>query len=130
MQELPEVLSTGMWGTWVEINPQTAATLKIEQGDLLEVASRHGSIRAPALVSPGIAPDVLAMPVGQGHTDYGRYASGRGANPIKILAPEVERNTGSLAWAGTRVSVTKVGTGELVLLSGGPTTWSAERVRR
>ena len=130
MQELPEVLSTGMWGTWVEINPRAAATLQIEQGDLVEVASPHGKVRAPALLSPGIAPDVIAIPVGQGHEEYGRYASGRGANPIKILAPQVEPTTGVLAWAGTRVSITKVGKGELVLLSGGPTQWSQEKIIR
>jgi anaerobic selenocysteine-containing dehydrogenase len=130
MQEMPEVLSTGMWGTWVEINPRMAATLQIEQGDLLELASPHGKVRAPALISPGIAPDVVAMPVGQGHENYGRYASGRGANPIKILAPQVEPTTGALAWAATRVNITKAGKGELVLLSGGPTNWSEEKVTR
>ncbi len=130
MQEIPEVLSTGMWGTWVEINPRAAAALQIEQGDLVEVASPHGKVRAPALLSPGIAPDVIAMPVGQGHEEYGRYASGRGANPIKMLAPQVEPTTGALAWAGTRVSITNVGKGELVLLSGGPTQWSQEKTTR
>jgi anaerobic selenocysteine-containing dehydrogenase len=130
MQEIPEVLSTGMWGTWVEINPRTAATLQIEQGDLVEVASPHGKVRAPALLSPGIAPDMIAIPVGQGHEEYGRYASGRGANPIKVLAPQVEPTTGALAWAGTRVSITKVGKGELILLSGGPTQWSQEKINR
>ena len=130
MQEIPEVLSTGMWGTWVEINPRVAATLQIEQGDLIEVASPHGKVRAPALLSPGIAPDLIAIPVGQGHEEYGRYASGRGANPIKMLAPQVEPATGALAWAGTRVSITKVGKGELVLLSGGPTQWSQEKITR
>lgn len=130
MQEIPEVLSTGMWGTWVEINPRAAATLQIEQGDLVEVASPHGKVRAPALLSPGIAPDVIAIPVGQGHEEYGRYASGRGANPIKMVAPQVEPTTGALAWAGTRVSIAKVGKGELVLLSGGPTQWSQEKITR
>jgi menaquinone reductase, molybdopterin-binding-like subunit len=130
MQEIPEVLSTGMWGSWVEINPRAAATLQIEQGDLVEVASPHGKVRAPALLSPGIAPDVIAIPVGQGHEGYGRYASGRGANPIKMLAPQVEPTTGALAWAGTRVNITKVGKGELVLLSGGPTQWSQEKIAR
>ncbi len=130
MQELPEVLSTGMWGTWVEINPGVAATLQIEQGDLVEVTSPHGKVRAPALLSPGIASDVIAIPVGQGHEEYGRYASGRGANPIKMLAPQVEPTTGALAWAGTRVSITKVGKGELVLLSGGPTQWGQEKIIR
>jgi anaerobic selenocysteine-containing dehydrogenase len=130
MQEIPEVLSTGMWSTWVEINPRVAATLQIEQGDLVEVASPHGKVRAPALLSPGIAADVIGVPVGQGHEEYGRYASGRGANPIKMLAPQVEPATGALAWAGTRVSITKVGKGELVLLSGGPTQWSQEKIAR
>ena len=130
MQELPEVLSTGMWGAWVEISPYTAAALKIEDGDLLEVASPHGKLLAPALLSPGIAPDVIAMPVGQGHKEYGRYASARGANPVKILTPQVEPTTGLLAWAGTRVNVAKAGKGELILLSGGPTEWSQEKVSR
>jgi anaerobic selenocysteine-containing dehydrogenase len=130
MQEMPEVLSTGMWGTWVEINPRTAANLQIEQGDLLEIASPNGTVRAPALLSPGVAPDVIAMPVGQGHEEYGRYASGRGVNPIKILAPQVEPSTGSLAWAGTRVNITKAGKGEMVLLSGGPREWGQKQVPR
>jgi anaerobic selenocysteine-containing dehydrogenase len=119
LQEAPDPLSTAMWGTWVEINPQTAARMSVEQGDLLEVASQHGRLQAPALINPGIAPDVVAMPVGQGHTNYTRYASGRGANPLSILAPLVVPETGSLAWAATRVKITKVGEGKLVLFAGG-----------
>ena len=130
MQEMPEVLSTAMWSTWVEINPQTAASLKIDQGDLVEVTSAHGKLQAPALLSPGIAPDVLAIPIGQGHEEYGRYATGRGANPITILAPLVEPVTGALAWAGTRVNVTRAGKGELILFSGGPTEWSQQKANR
>lgn len=129
MQEMPDVLTSAMWSSWLEINPQTAARLGVEQGDLLEVASQHGKIRAAALLSPGISPDAVAMPVGQGHEQYGRYASERGVNPLKIIGPQVEANTSAWAWAATRVSVTKVGKGELILFSGGPTQWS-ETVRR
>jgi anaerobic selenocysteine-containing dehydrogenase len=130
LQQLPEVLSTAMWSTWVEINPQTAARLNIQQGDLIEVSSEHGKVRAPALLSPGIAPDVVAMPVGQGHEEYGRYATGRGANPIQVLAPDMETATGSLAWASTRVNVARVGVGDLILFSNGPTRWDQEKVNR
>ena len=119
LQELPDVLSTAMWSSWVEINPATAAGLGVTQGDLLEVVSSHGSIRAPAFVSPAIAPDVIAMPVGQGHQTFTRYASGRGVNPIQILAPMEEPETGALAWAATRVRVSRVdGAGELILFGG------------
>ena len=103
LQELPDPLSSAMWSSWVEINPQTAGRLQIHQGDLVEVTSRQGTLQVPAFVSPGIAPDVVAMPVGQGHETYTRYASGRGENPIRILAPMVEPETGSSAWAATRV---------------------------
>jgi anaerobic selenocysteine-containing dehydrogenase len=127
MQEVPDVLSTAMWNSWVEINPQTAARLNIRQGDLVEVASRHGTLRAPAIVSPGIAPDVVAMPVGQGHENFTRYASGRGANPVAILAPKTDAETGSLAWAATRVKVTRVGEGKLALFGGGMSRFPHER---
>jgi anaerobic selenocysteine-containing dehydrogenase len=119
MQEMPDALSTVMWGTWVEINPKTAQKLGIEQDDLVEVRSQHGKLLAPALVSPGIAFDVVAMPMGQGHENFGRYASGRGANPIAILAPMQVAETGSLAWAATRVQLSKVGKAKLALFSGG-----------
>jgi anaerobic selenocysteine-containing dehydrogenase len=119
LQETPDPLSTVMWGTWVEINPLTAARLGIEQGDLVEVASPHGKLQAPALVSPGIAPDVVAMPVGQGHKNFTRYASARGANPLAILSPTmIIPDTGGLAWAATRVKLLRVGKGNPILFAG------------
>ena len=119
LQELPDVLSSAMWGSWVEINPVTAEGFGIVQGDLMEVTSAHGTIRAPAFVSPAIAPNVIAMPVGQGHETFTRYASGRGANPISVLAPVEEPETGALAWAATRVRVAKIeGDGGLILYGG------------
>ena len=113
------MISTAMWGSWVEINPKTAEHLGIQFGDLVEVASHHGKIQAPAVISPGVAPDVIAMPVGQGHEDFTRYARQRGANPVAILAPLTEPETGALAWAATRVKISRVGKGRPVLFAGG-----------
>ncbi len=120
LQELPDPLTSAMWSSWVEINPQTAARLSIAQGDMVEVASRQGAIRAPAVISPGIAPDVVAIPAGQGHTNFTRYASLRGTNPLSILAPIEEAETGSLAWAATRVRLSRVSgpDGSLVQFAG------------
>ena len=120
LQEMPDPITTAMWSSWVEINPQTAARLGIADGDLVEIASGHGSVRTPAVLSPGIAPDVLAMPVGQGHETFTRYASGRGSNPVKLLAPAVEPETGALAWAATRVKISRVGEpdGRLIRFAG------------
>jgi len=120
LQELPDPLTSAMWSSWVEINPSTAQRLNIAQGDLVDVTSSQGTLRAPAIVSPGIAPDVIAMPVGQGHQTFTRYASNRGANPVSILAPVTEAETGALAWAATRVKIARAGDpdGSLIMFAG------------
>ena len=120
LQEMPDPLTSAMWSSWVEINPQTAARLNVADGDILEITSSQGTLRAPAVTFPGIAPDMVAMPVGQGHETFTRYASRRGANPIAILAPAKDAATGELAWASTRVKVTRVGVadGSLILFAG------------
>jgi anaerobic selenocysteine-containing dehydrogenase len=121
LQEMPDPLTSAMWSSWVEINPATAARLGIREGDVVEVSSAHGTLRTAAYVSPGIAPDVLAMPMGQGHTMFTRYASGRGENPVDLLAPVTEPSTGAVAWAATRVKIARVGEGDgrLILFAGG-----------
>ena len=120
LQELPDVLSTAMWSSWVEIHAETARGLGLAQGDVVEVTSSYGALQAPVLVSPGIAPNIIAMPMGQGHETFTRFASGRGANPISILAPITEPETGALAWAATRVRISKVqGGSNLILFAGG-----------
>ena len=60
------------------------------------------------------------MPVGQGHQSFTRFASGRGENPVAILAPVTEGDTGALAWAATRVKIARVGNpdGRLIVFAG------------
>jgi len=120
LQEQPDPITSAMWSTWVEINPATAQKLGIAAGDVVEVASAHGSVKAGAVLSPGIAPDVIAMPVGQGHQNFTRFASGRGDNPVAILASVAEPETGSLAWAATRVKASRVSgpDGKLIMFAG------------
>jgi menaquinone reductase, molybdopterin-binding-like subunit len=114
LQQLPDPMSTVVWNSWIEINPKTAASMGISHGDLVEVASPQGMLRLPVVIYPGIRPDMVAIPLGQGHTGGGRYAKDRGVNPLALLAmPEgMERQP---AWGATRVRVTRVsGKGELV----------------
>ncbi|MGE0865315.1 MAG: molybdopterin-dependent oxidoreductase [Vicinamibacterales bacterium] len=121
LQEMPDPMSSAMWCSWLEINEQKAGELGIAQGDLVEVTSTQGSVRAHAFLNPGIAPDAVAMPVGQGHTNFTRYATNRGVNPIAILAPATIAETGTLAWSATRVKIARVGgpdTDGLVLFGG------------
>ena len=121
LQEMPDPLTSAMWSSWVEINPQTAAKLGIREGDLVDVTSAHGTLRSSAVITPGIAPDVVGMPMGQGHTQFTRYATKRGENPAELLAALTVGSTNSVAWAATRVSLARAGDpdGRLVLFAGG-----------
>jgi anaerobic selenocysteine-containing dehydrogenase len=126
LQEAPDPVTSAMWCSWVELNPVTAQKLGIREGDQVEITSPHGRIEAPALLSRGISPDVVAMPMGQGHSQYGRYAENRGANPFEILTPNQEPSTGAWAWAGTRVKVAGTGKGRLILFAGGDSRFPVE----
>ncbi|MGH9257274.1 MAG: molybdopterin-containing oxidoreductase family protein [Vicinamibacterales bacterium] len=121
LQEMPDPLTSAMWSGWVEINPATARQLGIGQGDVVDIVSTQGTIRSAAVMTPGIAPDMVAMPMGQGHRFFTRYASGRGSNPVEIVAAVTEPVTGALAWAATRVRISRVGPpdGRLILFAGG-----------
>lgn len=107
LQQLPDPMTTVVWDSWVEINPGTAAGLGISHGDLVEVTSPRGALRLPAVIYPGIRPDLVAIPLGQGHKGAGRYAGERGVNPLALLAL-VEGNEQQAAWNATRVRVTRI----------------------
>lgn len=108
LQQLPDPMTTVVWGSWIDINPATAARLGIGQGDLVEVTSPAGSVRVPAVIYPGIRPDLVAMPMGQGHRGAGRYADGRGVNPLDLLSLVSQGNGPLPAWNATRVRLARV----------------------
>ena len=115
LQQLPDPMTTVVWDSWIEINPKTAAALGIGFGDLVEVSSPRGSLRLPAFIYPGIRPDTVAIPLGQGHSGGGRYAKGRGANPLELLMLGPDAAEPAPSWHATRVRVARVsGEGGLV----------------
>jgi formylmethanofuran dehydrogenase subunit D len=107
LQELPDPTTTVMWNTWVEINPKTAEELGIEDDDVISITSEAGVIEVPVYKYPAIRPDTIAMPFGQGHTAYGRYAE-RGVNPTKLIGQNFNE-AGDLAFAGMKVNIKKTG---------------------
>lgn len=109
LQGSPDPMTTIAWQTWVEINPVTAQKLGVQDGDVVKVTSPHGELEAPVYTYPGIRPDTVAIPLGQGHTDYGRYARNRGSNALRLVGARANAASSSLAWATLRVRVTPTG---------------------
>jgi anaerobic selenocysteine-containing dehydrogenase len=96
------------WDSWVEINPETAASLGIKDGDPIWVESPAGKSKSKARLFPGAHPKVVHIPYGQGHKAYGRWAKGRGVNPNDLLVREYDHLGGFVAYSATRVKVYKV----------------------
>ncbi len=108
LQELADPTTTVMWNTWVEINPVTAHELGLENDDVVKIVSEAGELEVPVYLYPAIRPGVIAIPFGQGHTAYGRYAAGRGVNPVKLMGPHFNE-AGDIAFAGMKVKLEKTG---------------------
>jgi anaerobic selenocysteine-containing dehydrogenase len=108
LQEIYGLHVQEKWNNWVELNPETAHELEIHDGDLVQVESAHGSIELKARLWPGTPPEVVSIPLGQGHTAGGRWAENRGANPNELIGPLTDPLSGELAAQSTRVRVRKM----------------------
>jgi anaerobic selenocysteine-containing dehydrogenase len=108
LQETPDPVTTVMWGTWVEINPSTADKLGIEDDDIVRLTSPYGEIEVPVYRYPAIRPDTIAVPFGQGHTAYGRFAKDRGVNLANLLGKK-GNSTGDLAVTTLKIKISRTG---------------------
>ncbi len=96
------------WNSWAEINPETARELGIHEGDWIWVESPVGKVRVRAKLFPGAMPGMVYLPLGLGHTSYGRYARGKGVNPNDLVVFAADPLGGTIARGATRVKVYKI----------------------
>lgn len=108
LQETPDSMTTVMWRSWVEINPAAADQLGLKNDDVVEIKTSAGTVKASVYVFPGIRPDTIAMPFGNGHQALGRFASGRGDNPLEVL-PFLRNQAGDLAYGAALAKVARTG---------------------
>jgi anaerobic selenocysteine-containing dehydrogenase len=109
LQGVPDPMTTIAWQTWVELNKVTAEKIGVKDGDVITITSPFGQMDAPVYVYPAIREDTIAIPIGQGHSDYGRYAGGRGSNPLNLIGFKADDNGNSLLWSNQRVKISKTG---------------------
>lgn len=114
LQATPDPITTAVWSTWVEINPRDAESMDMREGDVVTVESPQGAIEAQVYVNPATAPGSVSVPMGQGHSSFGRYAEGVGSNVMEVLDAASDETTGAFAWGATRVRLAKTGRRERV----------------
>lgn len=105
LQELPDPTTKAVWGSWAEIHPETAERLGIAQGQAVKVETEAGSVEVPAYLYSGIRKDTVAIPLGQGHTAYGRWAKGRGVNALVLLPEALDGASSAVAYLSAKAKV-------------------------
>jgi molybdopterin-containing oxidoreductase family iron-sulfur binding subunit len=108
LQQTPDPATKIGWQTWVEVHPETAVGLGVETGDVVNVTAGSRTARAVVYVYPGARRQTVAMPIGRGHTAYGRYAKDFGSNPLALLDGVVDAS-GGLVFTQTKVTLSRTG---------------------
>ncbi len=91
---------------YVQMNPATARQYRVSNGSSIDIESSRGEIGSvKVLVTKTVAPGVVAIPVGFGHTDYTKYGSNKGVNPKEIMTDALDPESGAADWWYTRVKI-------------------------
>lgn len=110
LQETGDSLTTIVWDTWVAISPQRARELGVRYNDVVVVEGPAGSFEAAVYPLPGLHPDVIAVPRGNGHGEaFSRVGAGVGVDPLVVLAAEKDTITAAPVTYGQVVSIVATG---------------------
>jgi molybdopterin-containing oxidoreductase family iron-sulfur binding subunit len=107
--EIPDPLTRVAWHTPLLVHPQTLDAQGLKRGDLVKVQSSQGTLEAPVYPTVNVQPNVVVMPIGQGHRAYGRYARDTGINPFELLSPDPDPDVAGIRFSIAPVSVHATG---------------------
>jgi molybdopterin-containing oxidoreductase family iron-sulfur binding subunit len=103
LQELPDPITKLTWDNAAQISPASAKKLKVETGDIVEIAVNNRTLRIPVLIAPGHADQSLTISLGYGRDFAGRVGGkGVGVNAYPLL-------TQAHAYFLTGATVTRIG---------------------
>ena len=97
LQEAPDPITFLVWGNWIDLHPRKAAALDIEEGDLAELTTPAGSLRASVRITEEVSEQTAAIALGYGHLAMGQVAKGVGANAFALLGAPQEGSMFGLA---------------------------------
>lgn len=96
------------WKTWIEINPEAADKLGVQDRDLVRVESPFGNIEATAKVFPGVGPDVVGIPSNLKEIESGEMVFDKKNDPVQLIDESFDKQTGMIVRNSTRVRVVKL----------------------
>ena len=97
LAEQPAVFPEVHWAPWVEVSPETAHALGLNDGSTVHVVSEHGRLPARLTISAGTAPGTVGVAYRL------RHRNGETANPMRLLNDSADPLTGLSSWFSTPV---------------------------
>jgi len=85
MMEFPDPITRMTWENYLNISVEMAKTLKLKDGDIVEIDVGGSKIKAPAHIQPGLHSKTVALATGFGRTDAGSVGSDRGVNAYHLV---------------------------------------------
>ncbi len=107
--EIPDPITKVAWQSPLMLHPDTAKQAGIRHGERVRVKYGDKQVSCLAYETDSVIPGVYALPLGQGHSAYGRYARGRGANPVTLIEPDPDPDSGALVFAAAPVALESTG---------------------
>ncbi|MFO7715601.1 4Fe-4S dicluster domain-containing protein [Desulfosarcina sp.] len=119
LMETPDTLTQIAWQTPALMHPDSMTAAGIKDGDVVVLRTQNGQIEAPVYAYAGVFPGTVVIPAGQGHTAFGRWASEQGIDPLTIMNPSVDADSGAPSSAALLAGLEKSGrTVPLAITSG------------
>jgi molybdopterin-containing oxidoreductase family iron-sulfur binding subunit len=84
LQECPEPLTKLTWDNAVLLAPETAARLRVANGDVASLGLAGRSVSGAVWLVPGHAVDAVTVHLGYGRTRAGRVGTGRGFDGYRL----------------------------------------------
>jgi molybdopterin-containing oxidoreductase family iron-sulfur binding subunit len=100
MQELPDPVTKIVWDNAILVSRNTARELKVQNGDLVEIALNRRKVTGPIWVQPGMADYSLGLALGYGRERAGRIGTGVGFNACKIFNGKYIETGGTIRKTG------------------------------
>ena len=103
-KEVPDPLSGFSWDTWIEVHPETAEKIGLKKNKGAVLKTSKGSENVGWFGSPGVRKDTVAVVMGGGKVNSGRYAK-YGINPNKLISHKLDASSGSISYVVEKASV-------------------------
>jgi molybdopterin-containing oxidoreductase family iron-sulfur binding subunit len=92
LQEAPEPVSYACWSSWLDVHPDLAKKLGLEDKDVVRIRSGQEMVENVAVRLTELqSPECVCLALGQGHTAMGHNAAGTGVNAWRLLPATGER---------------------------------------